>query len=157
MNDQQAAQKMGLEEYMILVPFSISVLLTLLAFALKPFASEMSGLMTKLSYYAYAWLCCISVSQCVRRSRHLRISLFEARFPASVNGALNIVSEVAGFAVVLGVFTGSFLLLTRALNAEATEPGTPIPLALGYFAPVIGYGLALVRYIEKAVRKGRER
>lgn len=157
MNNEQSSHKMGLEEYIILAPFSISVLLTLLAFVMKPFAPESAGLMTKLSYYAYAWLCCISVSQCVRRNQHLRISLFETRFPDWVNRTIDIVSEVAGFLVVLCVFVGSFILVTRALAAGAVDPQAPIPLALGYFAPILGYGMALARYMGKVVRGGRRK
>lgn len=155
MNRDQSTAKMGLEEYIIMIPFIISVLLTLLAFVMKPFSPENSALMTKLSYYAYAWLCCISVSQCVRRNKHLQISLFETSFPDSVNKALNVVSEIIGFVVVVCVFIGSFMLLSNALSTGATDPGAPIPLALGYFAPILGYGLALVRYVMKVVKGGK--
>lgn len=156
MNHEQSIPKMGLEEYIIMVPFLVSVLLTLASFVMKPFSPVSSGILTKLSYYAYAWLCCISVSQCVRRNKHLQISLFEDRFPASLNKVLGIFSELIGFVVVLCVFIGSFMLLTNALSTGATEAGTPIPLALGYFAPILGYGMALVRYVMKVVKGGAQ-
>jgi TRAP-type C4-dicarboxylate transport system permease small subunit len=158
MSDEKSTPKFGLEEYIILIPFVISVVLTLITFVMKPFSPENAGVMTKLSYYAYAWLCCISVSQCVRRDKHLQICLFDGMFPAPVAKAMNLISQFIGFLVVVGVFVGSFSLLTNALSTGAMDAKTPqIPLALGYFAPVFGYGLALVRYAMRVIKGGNKK
>lgn len=156
MSNQKASPDRGMEEYVILIPFVISVVLSLAAFLLKFVNPDTSKLMTTLSYYAYAWLCCISVSQCVRRNKHLQICLFENVFPESVAKFADLLSQLVGFLVVVGVFVGSFVLLKGALTTGATDPNMPqIPLALGYFAPIFGYGWALIRYAMRVVKGGK--
>lgn len=158
MNNQLQREKPKLEEYLTLIPFGISVVLTLAAFAMKFVAPETADVLTKLSYYSYAWLCSIAVSQCVRRDKHLQICLFDGNFPSAIAKATRIVSQIVGFLVVLGVFVGSFMLLSTALSTGAMDAKVPqIPLALGYFAPVVGYGMALIRYAMRVLKGGNEK
>ena len=157
MNNEKSAPRRGVEDYIILIPFLVSVILTLMAFVMKPFQPESAYVVTKLSYYSYAWLCCISVSQCVYHKKHLQICLFDQTFPAPVARIMDGISQVIGFLVILGVFIGSFLLLSDALANGGMDAKTPqILLALGYFAPVFGYGLALIRYAMRVLKGGRE-
>lgn len=156
MNKESFTKKFGLEEYVIMVPFTISVILTLISFLVKFANPDSAKVITSLSYYSYAWLCSICVAQCVHYDKHLQICVFDKAFPAAINKLMNLISQLVGFLVVACVFVGSFMLLTAALKNGGMDAKVPqIPLALGYCAPVVGYGMALVRYAMRVVKGGK--
>lgn len=157
MSNNSSSQAFGLEEKLVLIPFGISILLTLISFVVKFFNPETAGVITTLSYYAYAWVCSIVASMCVRRDKHLQICLFDGVYSGLIAKLMNLISQVIGFLVCAGIFVGSFLLLKEALATGAMDAKVPqIPLALGYFAPVLGFGMALVRYALRVIKGGKE-
>lgn len=67
-----------LEENLMLIPLAISFALTIAGLLIKLFGNnELASKAVTCSYYAYAWICCLSLGCCVRDNRYLRLALLE--------------------------------------------------------------------------------
>lgn len=150
------------DETFMLVPLAISTLLTLVTFFLNfggESTKETVALINQLAYYSYAWLCCVGLGICVKKNAYLKVNMFGSKYPQSLNKFLEKFNFVLGFAVILVMFVGSFMILRSALVNGTMEAKIPtLPLAIVYFAPVVGFGAGILRYLQRIVnRKGENK
>ncbi len=159
MNAQNTSPKpmRELEENLMLVPLLISIVLTLAGLALKLLgAADTATLVNQISYYAYTWTCCIGLGYCVRSNRHLNVDLLGSLMLKPLRKMFHIVNRVLGFVIIAAVFVGSFLVVREALANGTMDSNAPgLPVAIAYFAPLVGFGLGLFREIQKLVRGGK--
>lgn len=158
MNKRKDTPRKGLEDYAILISFVVCFLLTLGAFAWKSMDPVSANILTKFSYYSYAWLCCLAISQCIRCDMHLRIGMFDKIMPDLIKKILRMISSFICFLVTAGMFVGSLVLLIRTWIHPDTmaKDVSWITLILGFLAPIAGCGMAIIRCVIDLWRGGKE-
>ena len=156
MENERKDRAYGLEEKIMLIPLAISVCLTMAGLVCKAAGkAEATVIANQLSYYSYTWLCCIGFGASVRTGKHLKIDIFGDKMPMKLQKFWKIVNEVLGFAIIVGMFIGSFLITKNAILTGQMDAKVPqLPLILVYTAPVAGFGIGLLRSIQKLLKKG---
>lgn len=146
-----------LEENIMLIPLILSIVLTLIGFLLGIAGNkEATTLFNQLSYYCYSWLCCLGIGCCVHNNRYLRINLFGNIFPDSLKKAIGIFNEILGMVLLVALFVGSFFLVRQAMTTGAMDSKIPtLPLAVAYFAPLVGFALGIVRNVQRLMKGGK--
>jgi TRAP-type C4-dicarboxylate transport system permease small subunit len=141
-----------LAQTVMVIMIVIASVLMLLSFVLQFISPEAKTLVTQLAFYAYGWMVFCALGPCVKRGAFMRIELLTNKYPKGVQTGLKLFSEVVLFLLMVMLCVLSIQNLLNAVSTGATNASAPvIPLALAYAAPVVGYALAVIAYIRKAM------
>lgn len=143
-----------LEENIMLIPLLISFVLTMAGFFIKLFGnSELASKVVTCSYYAYAWVCCLSLGCCVRDNRYLRLALLEKKYPAPIRKFWSIFNDLLGFVLMSVMLVGTFFVIRNYLGGDEVSK----LVVFTYFAPIVGFGIGIIRMIQNKIKGGKER
>lgn len=141
-----------LAQNLMVITIIIASVLTLLSMIAQFISPDLKVLVTQLAYYAYGWTVFLALGPTVKRGAFMRIDLLTGRYPAGVQTALKLLSNVVLFVLMVMLCVLSIQNLMNAISTGAVNANAPvIPLALAYAAPVIGYALGVIAYIFRAL------
>lgn len=145
-----------LEQTLMMIMIVAATVCTMITFACQFFSAEAVALFKQLSFYAYGWMVFLALGPAVKRGAFMRIDMLANKYPQGVKNALKILTE--GIMVVLMLELCVFSWYNVMHLAELTPSFKPacaaVPLAVAYFAPAVGYTLAMLAYMKKYLVKG---
>lgn len=158
MKENKSSVLSHLEENIILIPLIISVILTLISFVVQTVSgSEAAAFYNRLSYYAYAWVCCLGLVACCRDRRHVRVALLEKALPDKGKKWLGVISDLITLVILIGMLWGCWQVLDKALAEHTTDSvATGVPVSIAYFAPVVGFAFGIIRHIQSILKGGKK-
>lgn len=140
-----------LEENLMLVFMAIVTAFILLGWVLGFVAKDQVAVTTEVAQYAYTWFTFLAFGLSVKKHLFMKIDVLTSRYSERIQQFLSLIIDVILFficVVFLILGTQSFMihLASGEINAKVA-----IPVAVVYLAPVVGFGMAVFRYIEIAV------
>ena len=151
----------GIEEKLILCAATIAIVLTIVSVVMKLLKMDTIWI-NNLSYFIYGWAVCLGAAVAAKTGAFMAIDIISAKYPESTKLVLKKAGEVVMTLIWL------FLVVFSCKNAIdhisevakiVPNPGKPDfivdgpPLAIAYFAPVVGYAFAFVRSIQRLMGK----
>lgn len=145
----------GLEDNLMLIPLIVGGVITLAAFLARFISPEREVLFNQLAYYAFGWYVALVMATCVREKMYLKLDLVNQLLPAAGKKVLAVLNEILELIVICVIFVFSFKVVGQALSEGTVNAVAPqIPVAVAYFAPILGFGIAIVRKIERLLKEG---
>lgn len=137
-----------IEENVIAVGIIIMVLMETLNTICNFCFPALGGLPEELANYAYVWVAFLCASFCTKRGANIIVDALSNLYPAPVRRFLSYFQYVLdGIMSVMMVYGA--VLFTAHTFAEGSVGKTGFPLWLVYLAPAAGFGLNIVRDIQK--------
>ncbi|MCD8010652.1 MAG: TRAP transporter small permease [Lachnospiraceae bacterium] len=146
-----------LEENLMVIPATLAAAFTLVGFILGLLGegmAESAALANQFGFYACTWVVCFAMPYCVRDNAHLRVDVFSKMYSPSVSRVVDLINEILGLLICIGMFIGSFLLLKSTIGLPAEE-AVGVPLTVTYLAPVIGFAISIVRSVQRFIAGGK--
>lgn len=139
-----------LEENVIAVGIIIMVLMETLNTIFKFLVPSAAGLPEELANFAYTWVAFLCASFCTKRGANIIVDALTNCYPAAVRGVLDYLQYILDIVMsVLIVYGG--ITFVAATYAEGTVGKTGFPLWIVYLAPIAGFGLNIVRDVQKLI------
>lgn len=140
----------NLEENVMLVCIFVMTALTLAGWVMKFIAKDSVAGINLLAQYAYAWVTMLAFGYSAKTHLFMKLDVITAHYPQKAQKVLNIVMDMVCFlccAVLLffGIQAFGKVLASGELNEKIA-----VPLTIVYAAPVAGFGLAVIRYLQLA-------
>lgn len=145
-----------LEDNLLMIPLTISIILTLISFAVQIVSgSEAAAFYNRLAYYAYAWVASLGLAVCCRDQRHIRINMIEKALPPAGKKVVQALSYLISLVILIGMLWGCWNVLNQALaDGTMDSVATHVPVCIAYFAPVVGFAAGTIRHILRLFRGG---
>ncbi len=138
----------GIEENVIAVGIIIMVVMETANALCKIFLPAGIGYPEELACYAYVWVAFLCASFCTKRSANIIVDALSNLYPKSVRNVLDYLQYILDMIMsVLFVYGG--VLYVGTTLAEKTVGKTGFPCWIVYMAPIVGFGLNIVRDIQK--------
>lgn len=109
----------------------------------------------ELCRYCFIWSGYLSVGYCFRKNKVLKIDIVTQLFPKIVQNILEIIAEIIVLVFLVYIFYYSVPVLKIVSKSGQLSPALEVPMSAIYFAPVFGYGLGVLRYIQLLYKKYR--
>lgn len=138
----------GLEENVIAVGIIVMVLMETMNIICKFLLPAFGGLPEELANYAYVWVAFLCASFCTKRGANIIVDALSNLYPAPVRSFLNRLQYILDAVMSVMMVYGAILYVMHTCAAGSTGR-TGFPLWIVYFAPVAGFGLNIVRDMQK--------
>lgn len=148
-----------LEQTLMGIMIVAATVCTLVTFICQFFSADAVALFKQLSFYTYGWMVFLALGPAVKRGAFMRIDMLVNTYPDGLRKALKVITEIIMIVLILElcIFSWINVLNLSAVTPSYTPASTAVPLAVAYFAPAVGYTLAIVAYIFKYLLKGGDR
>lgn len=149
-----------LEQTLMMIMIVAATVCTMITFVCQFFSADAVAFFKQLSFYTYGWMVFLSLAPAVKRGAFMRIEMVANAYPESVRNFLkNVLTEIimVVLMLVLCVFSWYNILHLGDVVPSFKPVCESIPLAVAYFAPAVGYTLAMVAYVCKHLVKGGDK
>ena len=103
----------------------------------------------ELTRYMFIWSGFLSVAYCARKRLGLRVDLLLNYMPKNVAAVMQIVALLLEAGVFIYLFPYAYAIMMRAVDTGRLSPATQIPMWMMQAAPFIGFGLAVLRILQR--------
>ena len=107
-----------------------------------------AGLPEELANFAYTWVAFLCASFCTKRSANIIVDALTNLYPKALRNVLEYVQYVLDIAMSLMIAFGGFQFVGKTI-AEGGTGKTGFPLWIVYLAPIVGFGVNIIRDIQK--------
>lgn len=107
-----------------------------------------SGYPEELACYAYVWVAFLCASFCTKRSANIIVDALANLYPEPVKKGLNYLQYILDIGMSALFIYGGILYVGTTI-ANKTVGKTGFPCWIVYLAPIIGFGLNIVRDVQK--------
>ncbi len=149
-----------LEQTLMVIMIVVATICTMITFVCQFFSADAVAFFKQLSFYTYGWMVFLSLAPAVKRGAFMRIEMLVNKYPTGVRNFLKtVLTEIIMVILMLGlcIFSWYNVLHLGELNPSFAPVCTSIPLAVAYFAPAVGYTLAMIAYVCKYFVKGGDK
>lgn len=141
----------NLEENLMLIFIAVMTVLTLVSWGLKYLAPDSVKGVTTLTNYSYAWVTLLCFGYSAKRHIFMRLDVITSLYSQKVQKILEFLMDIVCFLCCVALLVLGVQALVDVVASGAVEETIAVPLAVVYAAPVVGFGLAVIRYIQQAV------
>lgn len=106
------------------------------------------GYPEELACYAYVWVAFLCASFCTKRSANIIVDALSNLYPKSVRQVLDYLQYILDMIMSVLFIYGGFLYVGSTI-AQGTVGKTGFPCWIVYLAPIVGFGLNIVRDVQK--------
>lgn len=103
--------------------------------------------------YCFIWFMFIGYSYSIRERIDLRMDAIVNLLPVKVRRLVNRIGLIICFALTVLVFVNSFGVLNMVINTGEKSTSMQLPMSVVYVSMTIGFGLAIVRYIQRFIEE----
>lgn len=136
------------EENVIAVGIILMVLMETVNTIFKFAYPSAAGLPEELANFAYTWVAFLCASFCTKRSANIIVDALTNLYPKALQNVLEYVQYVLDIAMSLMIVYGGFQFVGKTI-AEGGTGKTGFPLWIVYLAPIVGFGVNIIRDIQK--------
>lgn len=109
----------------------------------------------ELCRYCFIWSGYLSIGYCFRKDKVLKIDILINTFPKKIQNVLEIIAEIIVLILLIYIFYYSIPVFNIVKQTGQTSPALEIPMSAIYFAPVLGFGIGVLRYLQLLYKKHR--
>ena len=109
----------------------------------------------ELCRYLYVWSGFMTVSYCIHNGSIIKIDTVVMFLPKAVQKALDVVTTIVSFVVVVLLFKASLGVVGNVMATGQLTSAMRLPIWLVYICAPIGYGCIVIRLVEHLVRTFR--
>ena len=142
-----------LEENLIVVFMALVTLLILAGWICKYVAPDSVKAMNQMAMIAYAWIVFLAIAYSAKKGLFMKLDVISSHYSEKTRNALDLLMNVILFLACLFFFVLGIRRLQEMIAAGEVYKETGIPMGVIYLAPIVGYGLALLRFIVQALGK----
>ncbi len=107
-----------------------------------------AGLPEELANFAYTWVAFLCASFCTKRGANIIVDALTNLYPKALRNVLEYLQYVLDIAMSLMIVYGGFQFVGKTI-AEGGSGKTGFPLWIVYLAPIVGFGVNIIRDIQK--------
>ncbi len=107
-----------------------------------------AGLPEELANFAYTWVAFLCASFCTKRGANIIVDALTNLYPKALRNVLEYVQYVLDIVMSVMIVYGGFQFVAKTL-AEGGTGKTGFPLWIVYLAPIVGFGVNIIRDIQK--------
>ncbi|MDO4340281.1 MAG: TRAP transporter small permease subunit [Eubacteriales bacterium] len=137
-----------IEENIIAVGIIIMVIMETMNAICDLFFKAGSGYPEELACYAYVWVAFLCASFCTKRGANIIVDALAKLYPAPVQKVLDYLQYILDVIMSVLIVYGGCLYVKTTI-AEGTVGMTGFPCWIVYLAPIAGFGLNIVRDVQK--------
>lgn len=138
----------ALEENVIAVGIILMVFMETINTIFKFAYPSAAGLPEELANFAYTWVAFLCASFCTKRGANIIVDALTNLYPKALHNVLDYVQYVLDIVMSVMIVYGGIQFVTKTL-AEGSVGKTGFPLWIVYLAPIAGFGLNIVRDVQK--------
>lgn len=142
------------ETLLIVIVLCIIVVMTLQVFMRKVLHQPLIW-PEELCRYLFLWSGYISIGFCFKHGLHLKIDFFMKKFSQKTQKFFGILGQVIIFCFLIYILYSSVLVFGKVSQFHQKSPALNIPMSVIYFAPVFGYGLGILRFLQHLITNKR--
>ena len=101
--------------------------------------------------YCFIWFMFIGYSYSIKEKLDLRMDAVVVMLPKFIQKILSLVVWVAGFALTVLLFVNSFGAVQKVIETGEKSVGLQVPMWAVYISMILGFGMAIIRYIQKFI------
>lgn len=105
----------------------------------------------ELARYAFIWATYLGVACGVKRNAHICVEALVTRLPTLYQRYAAIVAHLMFIIFAIMVVKEGYALTLRILSFGQTSSAMGIPMGWVYLAPTVGFGLVILRLIQRIV------
>ena len=105
--------------------------------------------------YCFIWFMFIGYSYSIHEKIDLRMDAVLNILPKNVKLFLERFALIACFALTILLFVNSFKVVGFVMQTGERSTGMHLPMSVVYVSMVIGFGLAIIRYIQRILEEFR--
>ena len=106
-----------------------------------------------MAMIAYAWIVFLAIAYSAKKGLFMKLDVISSHYSEKTRNALDLLMNVILFLACLFFFVLGIRQLQEMIAAGEVYKETGIPMGVIYLAPIVGYGLALLRFIVQALGK----
>ena len=137
-----------IEENIIAVGIILMVIMETANAILKLVFPAGTGYPEELACYAYVWVAFLCASFCTKRSANIIVDALANLYPKPVRRVLDYLQYILDMLMSVLFVYGGFLYVGTTIS-EGAVGKTGFPCWIVYLAPVVGFGLNIVRDVQK--------
>lgn len=137
-----------LEENIIVVGIIIMVAMETLNAVCNLFFKAASGYPEELACYAYVWVAFLCAAFCTKKGSNIIVDAFAKLYPKQIRKFLDYLQYVLDIIMSVLIVYGGCLYVKTTMAGEIIGK-TGFPCWVVYIAPVAGFGLNIIRDIQK--------
>lgn len=103
----------------------------------------------EITRYLFIWSGFISISYCTKKCISIKIEQFILYFPKRGRAIFKIINHTIELIFFFYLIPFSVLYLKASIESGQTSPACGIPMYLVQSAPLVGFGLAVIRIIQR--------
>lgn len=139
------------EEYVIAVLICGMILFEAVNALLGAVGAAAHGLPQELAIYCYVWIAFLASSFCAKKGCDVTVGMLADKYSAGVKRVLNIVCIVLNLFVYACLFIGALGFVAATAAEGSAGKLTGLPLVVVYVSSILGFGLCLVRNVQKLI------
>lgn len=144
----------NLEEFLLMIIVaSITIIMLLQIIMRKIFGTPLTWA-EELCRYLFLWSGYLGLGYCFKKGINLKIDFLVDKLKEKPKKLLIILNQVILILFLLYIFIASIKTLGGVSELNQRSPALDIPMIYIYLAPVIGYGLGIIRFVQN-LRKGK--
>ena len=101
--------------------------------------------------YIFVYTTFLTIGYCIKRGSMLRVDILVNYLPNAVCTALNFAIQVISLLLFSILFYYSFKVVNIVNASNQLSPAMQIPFSAVYFSTIIGFGLAVLRTVQRLV------
>lgn len=103
----------------------------------------------EISRYLFVWSAFLSASMCLKKRSSIKIDMLLTTFSPFIQRIILIAGDLVMLVFFAYVFYGSYNTVTTLIRTGQTSPALLLPMYIVYFSMVLGFGLALIRIVQR--------
>lgn len=136
------------EENVIAVGIILMVIMEAINTVFKFVYPSAAGLPEELANFAYTWVAFLCASFCTKRGANIIVDALTNLYPKALKNVLNYFQYVLDIVMSVMIVYGGFQFAAKTL-AEGGTGKNGFPLWIVYLAPIVGFGINIIRDIQK--------
>ena len=140
-----------LEEAIISIMLAIISVLMLLQFVLRPLGSSVTW-SDEACRYIFVWTVGLGIAYASKTGEHLRMDIIPMLFPKTA-GVFNTFCDIAMVAASIWMFSPGLQAIEGLIRTGQQGASTHVPMWVVYSSIWVGFGLSLLRILEKYLKR----
>lgn len=137
----------SIEEHVIAVGIIIMILMEAFNALTRHLIPVVGEIPEEIAVFAYIWVCFLCASFCVKKGSNIVVDMIAAKYPSNIKRVLKALQYILDILVYGAFLYGAFIFVADTM-AGGARGLTGIPLWIIYLAPVVGFGLCIIRNIQ---------
>ncbi|HOA15481.1 MAG TPA: TRAP transporter small permease [Bacillota bacterium] len=105
----------------------------------------------EFSRYIFVYMTFLTIGYCIKRGSMLRVDIILNWLPKAVRSILELIIQIVTLALFSVLFYHSFRVVKIVGASNQLSPAMQVPFAAIYFSTIVGFGLAVLRSIQKVI------